>query len=241
MSIENHVHDLLPGYAVGALEPDEANRVDEHVLSCWLCRTELAAYQDVAGQVGLSAYAEVEPSPQLKERLMQRVQAAQRLKQAAAPAAPARRAPAARLLPAWGLFGLLLIVALAVANGALWHRLNRLETITSAGGMRAVALRPSEAVPQATGFVIIGADGRNGALVVDRLPPLDEARQYQLWLIRDGQRVNGAVFSTDESGYRGVRIEATDSLLEYSAIDITIEPAGGSPQPTGDSMLSGPL
>jgi anti-sigma-K factor RskA len=146
-----------------------------------------------------------------------------------------------RLLPVWGAISLLLILALTIVNLALWHRLDRLESITSPGGMRAVALKPSGAAPNASGFVLIGADGRNGALVVDRLPPLDSARQYQLWLIRDGQKINGAIFSTDEAGYRGVRIEAPESLLNYSAVDITVEPAGGSPQPTGDLMLSGPL
>jgi anti-sigma-K factor RskA len=70
---------------------------------------------------------------------------------------------------------------------------------------------------------------------------LDAASQYQLWLIRNGQRINGAVFSTDEQGYRGVRIEASQSLLEFSSVDITVEPAGGSTQPTGDLMLTGSL
>ncbi len=81
----------------------------------------------------------------------------------------------------------------------------------------------------------------NGALVVDRLPPLGESRQYQLWLIRDGQITSGAVFSTDEESYGGTRIEIGKSLLEYSAVDVTIEPVGGSLQPTGEPVLDGPL
>jgi anti-sigma-K factor RskA len=49
------------------------------------------------------------------------------------------------------------------------------------------------------------------------------------------------VFSTDEKSYGGTRIRAPRSLLDYSEVGITIEPAGGSPQPTGPRVLGGPL
>jgi hypothetical protein len=107
--------------------------------------------------------------------------------------------------------------------------------------MRAVPLSPPDAASGATGFVLISAEGEDGALVVDGLPPLDESQQYQLWLIRNGQRTSGAVFSTDEKSYAGTRIRAPGSLLEYSAVGITIEPAGGSEYPTGTQVLGGPL
>ena len=93
----------------------------------------------------------------------------------------------------------------------------------------------------ATGFVLISANGDDGALIVDGLPPLGEDQEYQLWLIRDGERTSGAVFSTDERSYAGMRIRAPRSLLEYSAVGITIEPAGGSAYPTGAQVLRGTL
>jgi anti-sigma-K factor RskA len=144
-------------------------------------------------------------------------------------------------VPAWGWASLGLILVLFVSNLALWLRLQRLETITAPGGMRAVALVAAPALPEATGFVLIGADGRNGALVVDRLPPLPEGQEYQVWLRHAGQETSGGVFSTDESGYRGLRLEAPLSLYEYSDLGITVEPAGGSLQPTGALVLGGPL
>jgi anti-sigma-K factor RskA len=107
--------------------------------------------------------------------------------------------------------------------------------------MRAVPLSATTEGSTATGFVLISADGEDGALIVDGLPPLEEGKQYQLWLIRNGERTSGAVFSTDESNYGGTRIRAPLSLLEYSAVGVTIEPEGGSPQPTGTRVLGGPL
>jgi anti-sigma-K factor RskA len=146
-----------------------------------------------------------------------------------------------RLLPAWGLASLFLIVGLAASSFLLWQRVNTLEYATAPGGMRAVPLNATDAAPDATGFVLISTDGEDGALVVDGLPPLGEDREYQLWLVRNGERTSGAIFSTDEKSYAGTRIRAPRSLLDYSAVGITIEPAGGSEKPTGAQVLHGTL
>lgn len=238
MSDETHVLDLLPAYALGSLDADEMSRVDEHLLSCLICRNESNAFQIAADQLSLAAPVTV-PSSDLKNRLMQRVQATR--PQPRAPVQSPSRSWLERLLPVWSLASLFFIFVLAGFNLFLWQRLNRLEIITSPGGMRAVPLHSQHADSRATGFVLISADGDSGALIVDGLPPLGESQQYQLWLIRDGQRTSGAVFSTDEKNYGGTRIRAPGSLLEYSAVGITIEPAGGSPQPTGPKVLGGPL
>ena len=107
--------------------------------------------------------------------------------------------------------------------------------------MRAIALQNTDAAPNASGFVVIGADGDNGVLVVDELPALDAQNEYQLWLVRNGSSTSGAVFSVDESGYRGMRIEAPQTLLVYSSVRVTIEPTGGSAHPTGEQVLVGSL
>lgn len=238
---QTHVLELLPAYAIGSLEADEVRRVEDHLQSCLLCRNESNAFQAVAGQLSFAAPA-VAPSADLKERLMKRVHAVQPQRRIS-PAAPSRssRSLFERLLPVWGLASLILIAVLAGFNFSLWQRMDRLEVSTSPGGMRAVPLSPPETASMATGFVLISADGRNGALVVDGLPPLSEDQEYQLWLIKDGERTSGAVFTTDENHYGGTRIRAPLSLLEYSAVGITVEPAGGSPHPTGEQVLAGLL
>jgi len=236
---DTHVSDLLPAYAIGSLEADELKRVEEHLLSCWICRNELSAFQTLADELSLAAPAAV-PPVDLKDRLMQRVQSARpKVTERISPPKPARPFWE-RLLPAWGLASLFLIIALAISSFVLWQRLSHLEFATALG-MRAVPLSATDAALHATGFVVISADGDQGVLVVEGLNPLGESQQYQLWLIRDGQRTSGAVFSTDEHSYAGTRIRATRSLLDYSAVDITIEPAGGSSSPTGKQVLEGTL
>jgi len=238
MSNETHVLDLLPAYALNSLDPEEANQVEKHLASCLICRAESNAFQTATDQLSFAAPV-ADPSPDLKSRLMQRVQSAR--PQPPIPVPNPSRLWLERLLPAWSLASLFFIFVLAGFNIFLWQRLNQLETFTSPGGMRAVPLSASDPASRATGFVLISMDGDSGALVVDGLPPLGESQQYQLWLIRDGQRTSGAIFSTDERSYGGTRIRAPGSLLKYSAVDITIEPTGGSPQPTGARVLGGPL
>lgn len=232
---DKHVLESLPAYALGSLDASEARLVDEHLAGCQICRSELHAFQDVAGQLALTAPQAV-PSGELKSRLMERIQSLD-LSQSN----PERWRFAKRLIPIGAIVSLVVIATLAVSNLLLWNRLDQLQVLSGPLGMRAIALQNTDAAPNASGFVVIGADGDNGVLVVDELPALDAQREYQLWLIRNGSSTSGAVFSVDESGYRGMRIEAPQTLLAYSSVRVTIEPTGGSAHPTGEQVLIGSL
>jgi anti-sigma-K factor RskA len=238
MSPETHVIESLPAYALSCLDEAEAQQIAEHLVGCAVCRKELAAFQAVADQLALLAPAAA-PPPDLQDELMARVRSLSAMNRI--PPQRARRPFRQSLRPAWGIAMLLLILALVVTNLLLWQRVNRLEVLTGPQGLRAITLSGTEAAPQASGFVIMSADGQNGALVVDAMPQLEPEQQYQLWLVRDGQHTSGGLFPVDESGYRGVRITAPESLLEYTAVLITIEPAEGSPSPTGTPIMEGSL
>lgn len=236
MSNDFHVLDSLPAYALGSLDDAEARLVSEHLNSCYLCRKELGTYQAIADQLAFMA-PEAIPSPELESRLMDRLPGSRQTRSESA-----RPRLMQRLQPIGWLTGLLLIVLLAVSSLLLWQRMNKLEVLVGPQGMRAIALQNTAAAPDSSGFVIISADGQNGVLVVDQLPRLDQQREYQLWLERgDARSISGAVFSVDENGYRGVRIKAPQSLLEYSTVRITIEQAGGNTDPTGEQVLGGAL
>lgn len=233
---DHHVLESLPAYVLGSLDEDEARQVTAHIAGCYLCRKELSALQEVADQL-LLAVPDASPSGDLKLRLAERIQSlnTKRVSQSAGWSFPKR------LVPVGALAGLLLIFLLAFSNLLLWQKVNNLDVLTGPRGMRAVALQSTDAAPEASGVVIISADGKNGVLVVDKLPPLDKAHEYQLWLVRDAINTSGAVFSVDEDGYKGVRLTAPESLLSYTAVKITIEPAGGSTEPDGEQVMNGSL
>ena len=66
--------DMLPAYALGILEVEEAQRVEAFLATNPRYRAEVAAYRDVNDQLAL-AVAQSAPSPKTKTRLMTRTQA----------------------------------------------------------------------------------------------------------------------------------------------------------------------
>jgi anti-sigma-K factor RskA len=236
MFADAHVLELIPAYVLGSLEEEEARLVKEHMAGCYLCRKELDVYQAVADQLSL-AVPEAAPSAELKPRLMERIQSLKMKR--ATPSTGWRFAK--QLVPLGAFAALGLIILLAFSNLLLWQKIRDMDVLTGPHGMRAIALQNTGRALEASGFVIVGADGQNGVLVVDKLPALDATREYQVWLTRDGSDTSGAVFSVDESGYRGVRLTPPESLLLYTSVQVTIEPAGGSERPTGSQVLIGSL
>lgn len=241
MSTNTHVLDLLPGYVLDCLDEEDYILVTEHLAVCSECQAELHAHQAIADQLVLAA-PEVAPSPELKHRLMKRIQR------------PPSTAPArSKVLGwqslvsfrqwaglAWGATSLLLILGLGATSLLLWQRVNRLEVSTQRA-MQTVTLAGTEAAPGATGLIVLSLDGRRGTLVVDHLQPLEPDQQYQLWLIQDGHRASGAVFSVSQDGYGSVWVSSPWPLSSYSTFGVSIEPAGGSASPTGDKVLGGTL
>ena len=235
MSEDIHVLESLPAYALGSLDEAEERLVAAHLIGCHMCRAELNAYQGVANQLAFAA-PDTFPSQDLKRRFIARIQEIKSTQPQ-----PERVGSIRRFVPVGGMIGVFLILALVVSNLVLWQRLNHLEVLAGPLGMRAIALQNTDSAPDSSGFVIISADGQDGVLVVDELPPLDAQHEYQLWLVQNGNHTSGAVFPVDESGYRGMRIEAPQTLLNYSSVLVTIEPAGGSDNPTGHTVLDGSL
>jgi anti-sigma-K factor RskA len=93
----------------------------------------------------------------------------------------------------------------------------------------------------AGGVIVMSNDGNFGTLIVDGLPALDSARQYQLWLINEGKRTSGGVFSVMDNGYGVLIVNSSKPLSTYQNFGITIEPFGGSSGPTGDKVLGGKI
>ena len=74
------------------------------------------------------------------------------------------------------------------------------------------------------------------------LKPAAPGRSYQLWLIKDGKPVPSRVFNADSDEHGLVwGIEMPADTKGVSAVAITDEPAGGSPQPTTTPFMVGAL
>lgn len=78
---------------------------------------------------------------------------------------------------------------------------------------------------------------RPGAMfVAGNLPRLPDDRTYQLWTIAGGTPRSAGTFEVDAEGNGMLMVaEAPDAPIDAWAV--TIEPAGGMPQPTGEMVL----
>lgn len=235
---DKHVLDLLAAYALGSLEKEEALKVSEHISGCSKCQSALDGYHVVTAQLALAG-VETDPPPDLKNRLFDQLRISRSSTTQDSGNDRWRLAP--RFLPVWSLASLIIILALVVGGLYMWQRINQLEQAARPGGMYSFALTGTETMPDAAGYLIVGADGVNGAVIVDKLPPLDENLEYQLWLIKNGDFTSGALLAVDEMGYGGRRVSAPENLLTYSAASMTVEPAGGSENPSGEIVLVGML
>ncbi len=244
--IGEHVTDQIPAYALNCLDGEEAFQVEAHLTVCAACRTELEAYKVTAARLGL-ACEQTEPPARLKANILRAVnlQAEQ--------TRPRQRGEApgfwVRLLrslnssfrnngPIWVAVSLLLIVVLAASNIVLWQQVQRQQ---QSAEFHLVALKGTDNAPGASGIMVISQEGMAGTLIVDGLPALNAAHQYQLWLMKDGKRTSGGLFYVGQGGYGMLAVQSPGSLLNYSSFGITIEPVGGSPGPTGAKVLGGSL
>jgi anti-sigma-K factor RskA len=231
------VNELIPAYALGSLDAAEVVEVERHLRDCAACRRELAIYEPVIDALALAA-PDAGPSPALRRRLL--AEAAGSRVAAPAPLAPAPKATprpqnappvgSPWVRPAWMSYALLVVLVASLA-ALIWL----------AGRTPAeppvLSLTPSEVAPDAAGELRFDPAGGAATLEVWRLPLLPADRQYQLWLIRDGERDSGAVFSVNDNGWAELPIDQAQSPDDFTSLGITIEPAGGSPDPTGERVL----
>src|SRR5262245_43422707 len=87
------INALLPAAAAGAVDTAKSDEVEAHVMGCERCLPLLAEYEGVVEQLAYSV-PQVEPPPQVFERLMAAVTAPAAVAPVVAPALPATPAPA---------------------------------------------------------------------------------------------------------------------------------------------------
>lgn len=229
MTNHQELRDNIPAYALGILETDQAEELSAHIASCASCQAELQAMLHTADLLGHGAL-DAQPRAELKQQVFAQIQSTVEDK-------PSDKAGWLQRLfgekPAFALVSMGLIVLLAVSNLLLWNQVQDFKALN----FGTINLSATDTMPEAKGMIVISADGQYGTLVASDLEKLSEAEQYQLWLIKDGERTSGGVFSVSERGYAALKIYAQEPLDSFDGFGITIEPEGGSPGPTGPKIL----
>lgn len=264
----DEVRELLPLLALSALDVDERDVVEDHLTGCSACLEELAAYSETAAAIAM-ALPQSDPSPALKVRVLAEAKRA-RLVPAGAPSRQIPAPPMWRSERAtrWrmSLSSLVAGVALLLAAGStawafslraeldsqnariatLSERANnyaRVTAVLQAADTQVRVLQSTGSVPEAFGRVYIDPDTSEGMLMVRNLPPLPPGKVYQLWVAgADGQRQSAGLLTwTDKAGNGYTLIKCPDTLSRWQSFNVTEEPSGGSPLPTGSRLLGGTI
>ncbi|UTT58733.1 anti-sigma factor [Cellulosimicrobium cellulans] len=236
------VRDLLPAYALDAVDDVERRAVERLLAADPDARRELDEYRDV-----VAAFAvESAPPPALRDAVLARVAASAATGTSAEESAgggvvvdlaAARRARRRR----WT--GLAAAVAAVVAVAVPTTVAVRATQEQSRLAAQADAIERMLADPDATilrgdvaggGQASVLAAGDDMFFRASDLPDAGDDRDYQLWVVEP----DGAVVS---AGVLDVQDGSTSRLVQGEpgvGMAVTVEPAGGSEQPTADPVVA---
>ncbi|HZU40331.1 MAG TPA: anti-sigma factor [Solirubrobacteraceae bacterium] len=214
-------------YALGALEPAEAEAFRRHLESCVVCRDELAAFERVVDVLPSSAPQYRAPSA-LRRRVIGEVRAdARRRARTGAPdarrsawagAAGVRRLPRLQL----GLAGTGALAALIVA----------LVLVLGGGGHGASSSRVVAAQVSGPGSAEVRLSGARAELIVHGLPAAPPGEVYEVWLQTGSAPPRPANTLFDVGARGGASVGIVDRVSGATRLMVTAERAGGSAVPT---------
>jgi anti-sigma-K factor RskA len=102
---------------------------------------------------------------------------------------------------------------------------------------RVIAMVGDE-IPQANAKIIWDMKEQRWDVYIFDLPAPPSDKDYELWYVTKGAKISAAVFRTDEQGTRVLTLTLPpEALAGLAATAVTLEPRGGSPQPTGKFYL----
>lgn len=217
------IHALSGAYAIDALDEHERAQFERHLAECADCRAEVDSLRGAAAS--LAETTEVAPPPQLRADVLSAIKTVR-------PLPPLPRQGHGRNAGRGRRFRGLLVAAAAVA----------------AVGTGAVVTQPWSDDQSPVDQVITAADADHAstkldggtltvyrseklgkaALVAEDLPKVSAGKVYELWLQVDGAMVPAGLL--EGSGDKEVLL--TGDAAKATAAGITIEPDGGSKQPT---------
>lgn len=246
------IHTLTGAYALDALDEFERHQFREHLTRCADCEQEVGELRATGAKLGLAVAGH--PPESLKHKVLLEVAVTRqdspsgrsvvsgRTATARATAASAtavqRRSWGARLTAVAAAVAAVAAVTLGVAGVRTGHERDAARTQLAQMQARYESVARLAAAPDARGssgvgarggtaFVIASRELNKAVLMVSGLPVPVAGRAYQAWLIGDGHPRSVGLIGAGQ----GPPLQF-GGLAGASKFGLTIEPSGGSPQPT---------
>jgi anti-sigma-K factor RskA len=253
-------HTLAGAYAMDAVTVADRARFERHLARCEACRQEIRGLREATAR--LAAASAVQPPPGLREATLRAVARTRQLPPVVgADAAPrsaalrwwraSRSRPAVRAeyVSRWrraGLAGGLaaVLAAVGVAVGVLvgggQHRMDaaqlRNHTIAEVLDARDATMLTARVLTGGTATVVMSHHQHALVFMAAHLRALPAGDGYELWLMGPGgDRSAGMLPAPSRAGMVGPMV--ISGLVAHDSVGLTIEPAGGMPEPTASPVL----
>ena len=97
----------------------------------------------------------------------------------------------------------------------------------------------ARAYAEVAAYVVWDANGQNGVMRFDRLPPAGVNKDYQMWIIdpRYDAPVSAGIFSAGTGGELEVKFKPTRPIALAGKFALSVEQRGGSAKPQGPIVL----
>lgn len=249
---EHVEHDAAALYVVDALSTDEARAFEIHLAGCTECQAEVVELRALTE--GLSRSVEAEPPPSLRTTLLAQIATTEQepapvvsVDQATPGEGDERLAEVVlfRSRRARRVAVLVAAAAVLVATGfGIWgvqsrnnaqrasDREAQLVNLLGAGDVQTVSGAVSGG---GTGTVVLSQSRDQAVFVSAGLPAPPSGHVYQLWTITD-KPVSAGTFTPTGNGATVTPLP--DAALSAGQIAMTVEPTGGSAQPTTNPVLA---
>lgn len=233
------IHTLTGAYAINTLSETERSAFEEHLARCAACSKEVAELRETAARLG--AAVATPPPESLRPDVLARIRRVRQLPPDEGPIIPLRgRKWPLRATSLAAAAAAVVAIALGIQVISMDRELDRANDQLSALTDSQAQLSGVLAAPDAR--VVADDDDVSGSIVVSEklgklafvpgtLPETEADETYQLWLIGpDGARSAGLLPDPATSVVADIGSDA-------EIFGVTVEPEGGSEQPTSDPVV----
>jgi anti-sigma-K factor RskA len=229
----------IPAYAIGALDSAEIAALESHLLTCEVCKAELSTYAHLSEQL-LLALPPQQPSTMLRRKLQAHLPSARKISK------PKFSWSFTQISVSLAMIVLLLLSIFSILQTQkLIQQQSKLaqQAETSQIALAAMSYPETKAIPitaeNISGTLLLAEEQNVAVIITWNLPVLKRDQTYQIWLIDpQGKRTSGGIFNSQPGlPYTSTTVSSPGGLVNFNGIGVTIEPAGGSPQPTGQRIF----
>lgn len=223
----NEIHALSGAYAVDALDDIERAQFERHLAECAECRAEVASLRSTAAL--LAETTATTPPDRLRERVLADIGTVRPLPPAVGTSAPPRRRRRTAALVAAA--AVIAAVGAGVVATEPWADETRQTQVSPVERVLQAedAERYTQTVDGSRATIVRSASLNKAVLITRDMAPPPQGKVYELWLDHKGVGMVPAGIMT-EGGEQRILLEGDPATA--TGAGITVEPAGGSEEPT---------